>query len=108
MKTILHGESQINKIARLPQGVKKIKTKGSFHIIAESETSGNHHVVDIHDGVEFYEKDGTLYLKNDTKTQVRCVVKDRHDAITLEPGTWEIDFQQEYDYISEETRRVAD
>lgn len=107
-KTIIHGEAQLNKINNLPKGTKRVRTNGDFQIIAESETSGNHHVVDIHDGVEFYEKDGTLYLKNDVETKVRCVVADRHDSITLEPGVWEIDFQQEYDYMTEETRRVAD
>lgn len=65
-------------------------------------------MVDVKDGVEFYEKDGILYLKNDVETQVRCLVKERHDNITLEPGIWEIDFQQEYDYLKEEKRRVSD
>lgn len=105
---ILHGEVSLRKVAELPQGTKKITTKGKFHIIAESEQSGNHHVVDICDGVEFYEKDGTLYLKNDVETQVRCVITERHDNITLEPGIWEIDRQQEYDYFTESHRNVAD
>ena len=108
MKTLLHGEAQINKINELPNGINYVKTKGNYHIIAESEVTGNHHVIDLKEGVEFYEKNGTLYLKNDVETQVRCVVENRHDTITIEPGVWEIDFQQEYDYLAEETRRVAD
>lgn len=108
MKTILHGETLINKIKSLPIGANKVKTKGQYKIVAESEVTGNHHVIDLKEGVEFYEKDGTLYLKNDIETQVRCVIADRHDAIKLEPGIYEIDFQQEYDYLSEEIRSVAD
>ncbi len=108
MKTHLHGESQLNKIEELPAGVKEVKTNGEYHIIAESEISGNHHVIDLNEDVKFYEKDGIFYMKNDTETQVRCIVKERHDAITLEPGVWEIDFQQEYDYLKKEIRRVSD
>ena len=104
----LHGEVSIRKINKIPEGVKAIKTIGSYHIVADSETSGNHHVVDLKDGVEFFEKDGVLYLKNDVETDVRCVVKERHDNITLEPGIWEIDKQQEYDYFTESNRNVAD
>lgn len=108
MKTILHGEAQINKIKELPLGANKKEINSDYQIIAESEVSGNHHVIDIKEGVEFYEKDGVLYLKNLVETEVRCLVKGRHDNITIEPGTWEIDFQQEYDYITEQKRRVAD
>ena len=108
MKTIIHGECLISKVESLPKNVSKKETKGQYQIIAESEVSGNHHVIDIKDGVEFYEKNGILYMKNDVETDVRCIVKERHDNITLEPGVWEIDFQQEYDYLTEEIRRVSD
>lgn len=104
---ILHGEVILHK-STLPTGAKKVSTKGSYHIIASSETSGNHHVIDVHDGVEFYEKDGVLYMKNEVSTDVRCVVKERHDNITLDPGVWEIDKQQEFDYLTMEKRNVAD
>ena len=74
----------------LPKGLKKINTKGDYHIIAKSEQSGNHHVIDLKDGVEFYEKDGVLYLVNDIETNVRCLIKERHDNITLGPDRdWE-------------------
>lgn len=105
---ILHGETLIHTINSLPSGAKKIIVKGDYHIIAPSETSGNHHVIDIKDGVEFYEKDGVLYLVNEVPTDVRCIVKERHDNITLYPGVWEIDRQKEYDYLTMEKRNVAD
>ncbi len=108
MKTVLHGECQITKIEGLPEGVVTKQVKGDYQIVAESEVSGNHHVIDINDGVEFYEKYGILYLKNTKETTVRCVIKERHDAITIDPGVWEIGFQQEYDYLKQEKRDVAD
>lgn len=105
---ILHGECIIHTISSLPAGAKKVKTQGEHHIIAPSETSGNHHVIDIKEGVEFYEKGGVLYMKNDVPTDVRCIIKERHDNITLDPGVWEIDSQQETDYLTMERRAVAD
>lgn len=104
----LHGEVSIRKINKMPSEVKSVKTTGTYHIVADSETSGNHHVIDLKDGVEFFEKDGVLYLKNNVETEIRCVVKERHDNITLSPGIWEIDKQQEYDYFTESHRNVAD
>jgi len=105
---VLHGEVSLRKVNSIPKSAKKVTIKGQYHIIAESEVSGNHHVIDIKDGVEFYEQDGVLYLKNDVETDVRCVVKERHDNITLSPGIWEVDKQQEYDYYTESHRNVAD
>jgi len=108
MKSVIHGETIVNKINKLPKGIKKVELKGKYQIIANSEVTGNHHVVDLVEGVEFYEKEGTLYFKNEKETQVRCLIKERHDAITLEPGVWEVGFQQEYDYLKDEKRNVAD
>ncbi len=104
---ILHGECLLHK-SELPSDAKKLKTSGDYHIIAPSEISGNHHVIDLKDGVEFYEHEGTLFMKNTVLTEVRCVVKDRHDNITLEPSVWEIDKQREYDYFTLSHRAVAD
>ncbi len=108
MSTILHGECQITKVTKLPQGADRKEIGSEYQIVAESEVSGNHHVIDINDGVEFYEVDGKLFLKNTEETQVRCLIKERHDAITLDPGIWEIGCQQEYDYLTQEKRNVAD
>lgn len=78
-------------------------------IIAESEQSGNHHVIDIEDGIKFFKtKDGRRFVSNTTPMNVRCVIAERHDAYKIPPGNWQIDFQREYDYMSEAERRVAD
>lgn len=104
--THLHGETCIYR-SELPKGaVKKIVKE--YQIIAPSETSGNHHVIDAIDGVEFYEHEGTIFVKNEVPATVRCLVKERHDDITLDPGVWKIDFQKEYDYLSDEARVVRD
>lgn len=107
-KQYTHGEVIVFKIDVLPKGIKKIKAKDKKYIIADSESTGNHHCIEDIKGVEMYEKDGVLYLKNDVPVNMFCVDKTRHDTEVLEPGIWEIDKAQEYDYLTEMTRKVAD
>jgi len=109
MKVWNHGELCIfesNKI--IPTDAKKLKGDGKKFIVAPSETSGNHHCIEEKEGVELYEKDGVMYLKADEPVDVFCVMKDRHDTITLEPGVYEIEPAKEFDYISGEKRNVQD
>jgi hypothetical protein len=106
---ILHGEAMIFG-STLPDDVTEItpSDKG-YHIIADSETTGNHHVVDAVPGVRFFKnKAGTTYMQNEKKTAVRCVLKDRHSPITIAPGTWEFGIQQEYDHFAQNLQAVRD
>ena len=106
---IIHGEAMVISVRMLPDNVKKIATKGEYKIIAPSETTGNHHVVDLVESCEFYEdENGTLFFKTEEPTQVKCVIADRHDAIKIEPGIYEIGIQQEYDPFEQRSRNVAD
>jgi hypothetical protein len=106
-KTIVHGEAFIHE-SKIPEGASKVKINGDYKIIAPSETTGNHHVVEITEDVEFYEKDGVLYFRNESPTSVRCVIADRHDAIEIPCGEWEIGIAQEYDPFEARSIRVAD
>lgn len=109
-KTILHGECLINKVCKLPEGLTKVKLfKKECYKIADSESSGNFHLLEAKEGVELFEdKNGVLWLKNDVPTDVYCAVRERHDNITLEPGIWEIDKVQEHDYLTGMKRVVSD
>jgi len=110
MKTYYHGECLLMKSCKLPEGLKKVKLfdKGCYRL-ADSETSGNFHLLEAKEGVELFEdSNGVLWLKNDVPTEVYCAIKERHDNITLEPGIWEIDKAREYDYMTDLTRKVAD
>lgn len=106
---VLHGEAMCFK-SKLPSSAKKIKpSNDSFHIIAPSETTGNHHVVDFHEGVEFFmDADGTMFMVNEKETNIRCVLEHRHGTIPLEPGCWEFGTQQEYDYLNKHLQKVRD
>jgi hypothetical protein len=108
-EVILHGECAIKTHAEIPAEAKLRKVKGKQVIIADSETTGNHHVIDVVKGVEFYDTDdGRSYMKNSVPTKVRCVMADRHDEITLEAGAYEFGIQQEYDYFEQALRNVRD
>ena len=109
MKVYNHGELCIFKSDKnIPVGAKKLSPEKIGYIVAPSETTGNHHVVEEKEGVELYEKDGVMYLKAEVPTDVFCVIKERHDTITLEPGIYEIEPAKEFDYLSGEKRNVAD
>ena len=108
-KVILHGEAMIFR-SELPKGAVKIKPSNkNFHIIADSETTGNHHVIDCKQGVNFYQnEDGTIFMVNEEPTQVRCLVKERHSPIKLDEGVWEFGIQKEYDHFEQNLRNVRD
>lgn len=105
---ILHGECLIFK-STLPKDVVEENQPDGDVIIADSETTGNHHVIEKLPGVKFYHNSkGARFMQNSVPTNVKCVLAERHDTVTLEPGTWQIDFQQEYDYFTESLRNVRD
>lgn len=108
MKHYSHGEMNIFQSKKLPEGLTLVKPKAGKYIVADSETTGNHHCVKATDGVKLYEKGGVLYLKNDIEAEVFCVHEGRHDTIILEPGVWEMEPAQEHDYLTEQKRNVAD
>ena len=103
-----HGEVNIFETTTIPDGAVQLKSNGIGYKIADSETTGNHHMVKAQDGVEMYEKNGVMYLKNSVPVDVYCVLQERHDTITLEPSIWELEPAQEYDYLTQEKRNVVD
>ena len=109
-KTFVHGEILIVKADNLPSGLKKTNLfDEKSYKLADSETTNNHHLLEAKEGVELFEDtNGVLWLKNDVPVDVFCAIKERHDNITLEPGIWEIDRAQEYDYLTDMTRKVSD
>ena len=103
-----HGEVNIFGIDSIPEGCKAVSPIKGGYKIADSETTGNFHMVKDAPSIELVEKDGVLYMKNGEPAEVFCVDKARHDTIEVEPGMWEIEPSQEYDYLSQEKRNVAD
>jgi hypothetical protein len=106
-EVILHGECMVFA-AEIPMAAQTMKVSSDYLIVADSETTGNHHVIDRAKGVEFLEHEGRRFLRNSEPTQIRCLHADRHDAIVIEPGTYEFGTQQEYDPFAQNLRNVRD
>jgi hypothetical protein len=91
----------------VPKDAKRVSMEKDF-IIGDSETKGNFHMCAVKEGVEIYEKDGTLYIKNDVDTEIFCPNKTRHDTVVLPAGEWEVKKAREFDYLSNSERQVRD
>lgn len=107
-EAILHGECIVRRVKSIPTTAKSISLKESYVIVADSETTGNHHVVDVVPGCTFFEEGETKWLSTTVDTQIRCVMADRHDTIVLPAGTYEFGFQQEYDPFTARMNKVRD
>lgn len=108
-KVHFHGELIFIEVDEIPMGVKEIKTEGDFKL-ADSENTGNHHMLQMHDGVKLFRFDNEFYTKvtkKDTKTY--CVLDDRHTDLPLRVGsTWTIRPARETDHINNIKRKVLD
>ena|SRR3990167_11041786 len=107
-KHISHGEVNLFSGASIPNGANKLKAAKGRYIVGDSETVGNYHCVKEADGIELYEANGIIYLKNDVEAEIFCPDKSRHDTVKLEPGIWEIERANEFDHLKNETRKVQD
>ena len=72
-KAILHGECGIIQ-ADIPSDATPVKVENNCLIIADSETTGNHHVLDVIPGVEVLKKDNKRFVRNTVPAEVRCVI----------------------------------
>jgi hypothetical protein len=89
--------------AAIPATARKLKTK----IVAEGGATGHaHKIVEGEGTATIYEEKGNLYLQVENG-QVE-LVHEEHNTQTILPGEYEIGRVLEYDYDTEEARRVAD
>ena len=109
-EVILHGECMVFP-SKIPATAsrKNLLQNQNFVIVADSETTGNHHVVDVVDGVSFFEDSGgVLFMESEVPTTIRCVHADRHYVIEIPAGTYEFGSQQEYDPFTARLEKVRD
>jgi len=107
MNKAIHGEILFVE-TKIPKDAKKIDVKTNFFIVGKSETHGNDHRISVKEGVELYEKNGVLYVKNEVETEVFCPNKDRHDTRTLPISEWEIKKAWDFDFLADKERVVTD
>ena len=95
------GDVLLRGVARIP---KEATIKAGRAIVAYGEVTGHCHEV-IGDGVEVFEREGTLYVSAPNGGTIQ---HEEHKPITLPPGNYEIGIVREYDHFAEEARRVVD
>ena len=89
---------------------KKFETKEDI-ILADSETTGNHHMLQVIPGVHVYRNDklDKFFVKTEVDTKVYCKLENRHTPMSLKTGyTYEITKAKEWDHLSRERRNVKD
>ena len=86
--------------------VSAVKGKKLDHLtLAVGEATGHCHNV-TSGKAELYEHEGTLFLK--IKSDNAILTHQEHKPITIKKGHYQIWIVREYDYLNEETRKVAD
>ena len=115
-KAYVHGEcfffeSKLTKDCVIEDMVQIVLNDNNtqYVIVADSEITGNHHVVDVRPGVEFFKNSkGVRFVKNQVPTSIRCLIGSRHNTVDLPPGTWQIGIQKEFDYFKMAKQNVRD
>lgn len=74
-------------------------------VLAEGGATGHAHRIADLTGLDFYEKDGVLYLKANKSFSI---VHEEHKEQTIPSGNFKIGRVKEYDHFSEEARNVID
>ena len=92
-------------IDELPVDAKPVKMRNGKYILAEGEATGHNHCIEAENGVELFEKDGTLFLRNSVPVITR---HQEHHEVSLEEGIWEVGRVSEIDPFGNEMHRVRD
>lgn len=99
------GDVTLNKIQNLDISKGKIKARGRC-TLAYGEKTGHHHTLELEENeAELIEMGDKILLKLEKQGVLR---HQEHNAITLEPGIYEVGGIHEYDYFSKMVRKVVD
>lgn len=82
---------------------------GGF-VVADSETTGNHHLVMPNKALKFFTTPDRKrrFMRCGSPTQVRCVLTERHDEITLPVGDYDVAPQEGFNYMTMTREAVRD
>ena len=98
------GDVLMQQIKFLPANA-TVKQVGGSIVLALGEVTGHSHTIEEAEGVTLYTLDEILYVVADHEV---TMVHQEHGAVTLPAGTYRVGIVQEYDYVTEEGRRVRD
>lgn len=107
-KRIIHGENAIMPVEKVPDG---LNWHPETHAIIGHSESGHHHLLEAAKDTEYElaELDGVLYLRlTDTAKIIHKKSFDVHEAVTLDPGLYQVTHKLEYDPFAQVRRAVYD
>lgn len=97
------GDVLIERVAKLPSGLKRQKAENGRIILAHGEATGHHHSLDV-DAADLWKTEGgEQFLTVKTET---AVTHQEHAPVSLPPGDYRVRRQREY--TPEAIRNVAD
>jgi hypothetical protein len=104
MKQIQQGDVTIRKVDSLPLDAIQLKSDSRGVVLAEGEATGHYHGIKSK-YARLHERAGKIYLEALKKVTLR---HQEHKSIEIPPGVYEIGRVQEYDYLTQISRPVAD
>ena len=110
-KVYFHGELIIVERPAPFAGVRKLEVSEDLKL-ADSETTGNHHMLKIVPGVHVFQDLDDMdrfFVRPKIETKIYCALESRHTDLALKPGCeYEIFPAQEQDHITRSARKVLD
>lgn len=104
MNQLQQGDVLLKRISSLPTNLKKAKEDRRGIVLAHGE-NGHWHSIDVQDGVELYEQEGTLFLHTEKEVEL---THQEHNTIKIPIGDYEIGRVREMDYTQMMVRPVSD
>ena len=106
MRIYRHGDILLKQIADIPKNAKLLNTK----VLAEGEATG--HLHEFMGKVKIYDIDSTTSEEITSKfveiLEASQLTHPEHKTLIIEPGNYQVIRENEWDYFSEEIRRVQD
>lgn len=98
-----HGDLLFYEVNEIPKDAKKVDAKNGY-VIERGEGVHTHVFTDV-SGIEIYEKDGETYVRVKADPKID---HEEHGHQLLEPGIKKKGIEREWDYETEEARKVID
>lgn len=104
MNIYRHGDLLIKEINEIPKKAKKVSS-GKLNKLALGEVTGHSHKLETITVVDVFELDGVKYFNAPNGASLS---HEEHNTLTLDPKTYQVLTEREYDYFLEEQREVLD
>lgn len=101
------GDVLLEKVTTIPKGAKRL----GHLVLAEGEVTGHKHEIALTGAIDggvatLFEEKGNLYLS--VENGEVTLTHQEHKPLTLEEGNYFVGRVNEYDYETEEAKKVAD